>query len=65
MPILQLFAILICLGVIMWAVNKFIPMPEGIKQVLNIAAVIIAVFILLSAFGVFGWLGHMRVPSMR
>jgi hypothetical protein len=65
MSILSLFLALILLGVIVWAINQFIPMAPGIKQVLNIAAVIFAVLIVASAFGVFSGLGSMRVPTIR
>lgn len=53
MSILTVFLVLICAGVILWLVNKFIPMEARIKNILNIVVVIILIVWLLKAFGVF------------
>lgn len=49
--ILNLVLSIALLGVIMWAINMFIPMPSIIKTILNIAVAAIAVIYVLQYFG--------------
>lgn len=42
MPLIQLVEVLIVVGVLLWLVNRFIPMQATIKSILN-AVVVIAV----------------------
>lgn len=63
MELIQLVVILIVIGILLWAVNSFIPMDARIAQIIN-AVVIIAVvlwllFFLLSIFGI----AHIRIPA--
>jgi hypothetical protein len=46
MWLIQLVVILIVIGVLLWAVNSYIPMDARIKQIIN-AVVIIAIVIWL------------------
>lgn len=57
MTLLSLIITLVLVGVILWAVNAYIPMDSKIKQILNIAVVIFVVIWLLNAFGIFGVAG--------
>ena len=50
--IIQLVITLVVVGVILWAVNNYIPMDGKIKQILNVVVVIGVVLWLLSIFGV-------------
>lgn len=43
---------LIVVGVLLWAINSFIPMDGKIKQILNVVVVIAVVLWLLKVFGV-------------
>ena len=52
MPLLQLIEVLIVVGVLLWLVNRFIPMQGSIKSILNGVVVIAVVFWLLNIFGV-------------
>lgn len=61
MSLLSLIITLVIVGVLLWAVNAYIPMDAKIKQILNIVVVIAVVLWLLSAFGVFGGMSSMRV----
>lgn len=47
---LNLLAIIILLGVFMWLINTFIPMPAGIKAVLNIIVLIVVILYALDFF---------------
>ena len=49
--LLNLLAIIIIFGIAMWLINAFIPMPAGIKAVLNIVVLIIVVLYALDYFG--------------
>ena len=51
MPILNVFLILIVVGVILWLVNTYIPMDRKIKNILNAVAVIVVILWLLQVFG--------------
>jgi hypothetical protein len=48
-------------GVLLWAVNAYIPMDPKIKTILNVVVVIAVVLWLLQAFGVLGSLSTVRV----
>lgn len=51
MDLLTLIVTLVVVGVILWAVNAYIPMDPTIKRILNIAVIILVVLWLLSAMG--------------
>ncbi len=51
MPLIQLVVALIVVGVLLWAVNNYIPMDGKIKQILNVVVVIAVVLWLLQVFG--------------
>ena len=65
MDAIGLLIFIIVAGVILWAVNTYIPMQPSIKKILNIVAVIIIILVVLSAFGVFDYLGGFRVPRLH
>jgi hypothetical protein len=52
MPLINLVITLIVVGVLLWAVNTYIPMDGKIKQILNIVVVIAVVIWLLQVFGI-------------
>lgn len=54
MTLISLVITLVIVGVILWAVNAYIPMDSKIKQILNIAVVIFVIIWLLNVFGIFG-----------
>jgi len=51
MPLLQLVEVLVVVGVLLWLVNRFIPMQGSIKSILNGVVVIAVVLWLLNAVG--------------
>ena len=59
MDLLSLIVLLIVIGVLLWAVNTYIPMDAKIKQILNIVVVIAVVLFILSLFS--GYFPHIRV----
>jgi len=58
---MSLVITLIVVGVLLWLVNTYIPMDGKIKQILNAVVIIAVVLWLLSAFGLIGNLGNVRV----
>ena len=61
MPLTQVIVVLIVVGVLLWLINRFIPMAGSIKSILNAVVVIVVVLWLLSVFGVLGALSNIRV----
>ena len=53
MPLLQILMVLIAVGVLLWLVDRFIPMQGTIKSILNGVVVIATVLWLLNIFGLF------------
>jgi hypothetical protein len=63
MPLLQLLEVLVVVGVLLWLVNRFIPMQGAIKSILNGVVFIALVLWLLNAFGLFHSLSRVRIRS--
>jgi hypothetical protein len=55
-PLIQLVEVLIVVGVLLWLVNRF-------KSILNGVVVIAVVLWLLNVFGLFHSLSHVRIGS--
>ena len=60
---LGLLLVLAVIGVIAWAVTTYIPMPQGIKTLIIIVAVVCACIYVLNAFGVH--LPNPGVPRLK
>ncbi|MBC8094587.1 MAG: hypothetical protein H7Y43_02130 [Akkermansiaceae bacterium] len=65
MSLISLVITLIVIGVLLWLINAYIPMDGKIKKILNIVVVIVVVLWLLSAFGIIGSAGDIRVPRIQ
>jgi Flp pilus assembly protein TadB len=63
MPLMQILLALIVVGVLLWLVNRFIPMQGTIKSILNAVVVIGVVLWLLDAFGLFHSLSRIRIGT--
>jgi hypothetical protein len=63
MPLIQLLEVLVVVGVLLWLVNRFIPMQGSIKSILNGVVVIAVVLWLLNVFGLFHSLSRIRLGS--
>lgn len=63
MPLINIVIVLIVVGVLLWLINRFIPMQGTIKSILNAVVVIVVVLWLLNVFGLFSSLSHIRVGS--
>ncbi|MGB2626114.1 MAG: Thivi_2564 family membrane protein [Candidatus Acidiferrum sp.] len=63
MPLMQVLIALIVVGVLLWLVNRYIPMQNTIKSILNGVVVIAVVLWLLNIFGLFNSLAHIHVGA--
>jgi hypothetical protein len=63
MPLIQVVLALIVVGVLLWLVNRYIPMQETIKSILNGVVVIAVVLWLLNIFGLFHSLSGIHIGS--
>jgi uncharacterized membrane protein YkgB len=55
MPLIHVVVVLIVVGVLLWIINRFIPMAGSIKSILNAVVVIAVVLWLLNIFGIFNY----------
>lgn len=58
MPLIQIIITLIIVGVLMWLVNRFIPMQSSIRGILNGVVTILVVVWLLNVFGLMPYITH-------
>ena len=61
MSLINLIVVLVVVGVLLWLVNKYIPMEARIKSILNVVVIIAVVLWLLNVFGVFHSFSGIRV----
>jgi hypothetical protein len=61
MPLIQLLEVLVVVGVLLWLVNRFIPMQGTIKSILNGVVVIAVVLWIMNVFGLFHSLAGIHV----
>jgi hypothetical protein len=63
MLLIQLVEVLIVVGVLLWLVNRYIPMQASIKSILNSVVVITVVLWVLNVFGLFHSLSRIHVGT--
>ncbi len=61
MPLMQLVITLVVVGILLWLVNRFIPMQSSIKSILNGVVVICVVIWVVNLFGGFSLLQNIHV----
>lgn len=61
MPLINVILVLVVIGVVLWLINRFIPMAGSIKRILNGVIVIVVLLWLLRVFGVISMLSNIRV----
>jgi len=53
-PLITVIITLVVVGLILWLINRYIPMASSIKSILNIVVVIVVIIWLLKVFGIWG-----------
>ena len=61
MPLIQVVLVLIVVGVLLWLINRFVPMAGSIKSILNAVVVIAVVLWLLNVFGLLSSLSAIHI----
>ena len=61
MPLVTVVLTLLVVGVLLWLINRFIPMQSQIKGILNAVVVIAVVLWLRRVFGLFSYITQFRV----
>ena len=61
MPLIQLVEVLIVVGVVLWLINRFIPMQSTIKSILNAVVVIAVVLWILNVTGLLHSFSNIRI----
>ncbi len=61
MSLVQLVEVLVVVGVVLWLVNRYIPMQSTIKSILNGVVVIVVVLWILKVSGLFHSFQHIRI----
>jgi len=65
MPLVNLVAVLIVVGVLLWLVNTYIPMDGKIKSIINAVVAIGVVLWLLNVFGILDSVSTIRIGKLR
>lgn len=65
MSLISLLILLVVIGVVLWAIITYIPMPQAIKSIILVVGIIVALYYVLSAFGILGHLQSVQVPTVR
>jgi hypothetical protein len=61
MPLVTVVITLLVVGLLLWLVNRYIPMQGTIKGILNAVVVIVIVIWLLNVFGLLHYVTQFRV----
>ena len=61
MPLTNVLITIVAAGVLLWLVNRFIPMQGQIKSILNGLVVIVLVLWIANLYGLFQHLNQFRV----
>jgi len=61
MPLVTIIITLIIVGVVLWAINAYIPMARPVKSILNVVVIIVVCLWLLQVFGVIGSVGGVNL----
>ncbi len=65
MGLLELIIYIAVMGLIVWAVTEFVPMPPKFKQAIYIIAVVVLVLFVLSQFGLLSHFHDLRIPGTK
>jgi uncharacterized membrane protein len=61
MPIVTVVITLCVVGLLLWLINRYVPMQSQIKNILNAFVVIAVILWLMKLFGLFQYLTQFRV----
>jgi hypothetical protein len=62
MGVFELMATIAFIGLVAYALQRWVPMSEGMKHLISIVAIVVAVVFVLYAFGIFP--RDVKVPKL-
>jgi hypothetical protein len=65
MSLIGIIIALVVVGLLLWALEAFIPMNPTIKRILEIVVVIVIIIWLLQVFGILGAADTIQVKPLR
>jgi len=63
MDLLSLIVAIAAVGILLFCINKFVPMEGSVKKILNIVVILVLVVWCLEAFGVIDALRGLQIPK--
>lgn len=63
MGLFAFFILCVVVGIVIWLINTYLPLPPPIKTLILVAGIVVLVIILLNALGVFGH--DVPIPKLR
>ena len=64
MSFLGLVLFILVVGVIVWLIQAYAPIPAIFKQIILWLGIVVVVFLVLQAFGIIDYLRSVRVPRL-
>lgn len=61
MSLLTLIVVIIVVGVLLWLVNRYVPMDGTVKTILNVVVIIILIVWILKATGLFASISNVKI----
>ena len=61
MPLITIVIVLVVVGVVLWAINTYIPMAAPVKGILNVVVTVVLCLWLLQAFGIIDSIKSIRL----
>jgi len=62
-PLIPVVITLCVVGLLLWLVNRFVPMQGTIKSILNAVVVIVVILWIVNVFGLFHYVSQFRVGT--
>lgn len=63
MGLFAFFFLCVLVGIVVWAITTYLPLPPPIKTLILVAAIIVLVVVLLQALGIFGG-SDIQIPKL-
>jgi hypothetical protein len=60
MSLLTVVLTIVVVGILLWLINRYVPMDPKIKQILNVVVILVLCIWLLKVFGILAYLGGVK-----
>jgi hypothetical protein len=65
MNLVSIVVVLVVVGLMLWLINRYIPMAGPIKSLLNIVVFIVVLIWILQVFGLIGPINGVHIPNLK